>query len=270
MSLADATASFNGQRFTDPGGAGGFSAQTLPYNDSTRSGGSTHRRVMETAPSTLVPEVVKDEATSGIFIRSAPAADYFRDSIIRRKWVLILTDGLYSLSSIAGILTGVPPTTVYGASQYARRVALAEQSDFLGGYQLFLPSSALVEAGDLLWRGSSYFRAVEASYVDPIGVTTVDCFKLQDPIQTLSITVKGAYDPVTESAPTSTVSVSCVVEPREKSFSHFRQDFEDQKPGDKTIYTVVACAAGDVVGPYKVISVVEVGGVYALHCRRDG
>lgn len=269
ISLAEAAAAFNLQAFTDTSGGSGFSGQTLPYNDGTRSGATTHRRILETAPGVTVPEVVKDTESSEVFIRSAPSIDYFRTEMIRKKYIIAPTDALYSHNTTLGVLSGTTASSIYGAAHYVKRTALEEQSDFFGGYSLLLPSSLSVSAGDFLWNGANYYRSIEDSYVDSVGITTVDCIKLPAPFQTLSITVKGPYNPVTETSATTTVSASCIVEPREKSFQNVRQDAEDNLPGDKTISTLTACSAGDTVGNYRVISARLDGLIYTLHCRQN-
>jgi hypothetical protein len=270
MSLAEASRAFNTQGFSDVTGANTFKGQTLPYNDGTRSGATTRRRILETDASTVVPEVLVDSGSGEIFIRSTPSIDYFNSSIIRKKYIIAPSDHVYSSISTLGILSGSIAGLVHGAAHYIRRIALEEQSDFLGGYSLLVPTSVSVSAGDFLWFGSSYFRALEDSFADAIGITTVNCVKLDEPFQSLSVTTNGTYDPVAETYATTVATVPCIVEPREKSFINIRQDAEKNMPGDKTIYTLTACGEGDLIGPYKVIYSYNEGLVYILHCRRDG
>lgn len=270
MTLGQAAAMFNQTVFTDLNGLNPFSAQVLPFNDSTRSGPTSRRRIVEVGPDVVVPDVIVEEATGEVFLRSMPSADFFLGSIIRRKYVILPAEDTFTLNSDEEILSNSPGTTVRGSAHYIRRTVLTDTSDYLGGYSIVLPQSVQMLAGQFAWFDNSYYRAVGDSFIDDIGFTVVDSIKIPSLIQTLLVSVKGTYDPKTETYPTLTpVPTLCLVEDRTKSFINTRQDFEKIVPGDVTISTKKAVGPGDIIGNYTVIASQVQGAVYALHCRRN-
>lgn len=270
MTLAQAAAKFNQTVFTDLNGLNPFTAQILPFNDSTRSGPTSRRRILEVSPAVTVPDVVIEQDTGEVFLRSIPSSDFFQGSIVRRKYVVLPSDDTYTVNTALGILSSSAGTSVRGLANYVRRTVLSGTSDYTGGYSLVLPQSLHMHAGEFAYFGDTYYRAVEDSFVDDIGFTVVDSIKIPNLVQTLSITVKGTYNPKTETYPTPVpVPTMCLVEDRMKSFINTRQDAEKIIPGDVTISTKKACSPGDIVGDYTVIARQIYGTVYVLHCRRN-
>lgn len=269
ISLKEAAAVFNKAVFTDINSENEFVAQLLPFNDSTRSGPTSRRRIMETAPEIVVPDVVIQVATSEVFLTALPSNDYFKRELVRRKRPIIPADENYSVKSIEDILTAAAGVTEWGALNYTRREVLEDSSDYLGGYSIVLPSHVTIIAGQYLIHGSNYYRAMADSHVDELGFTVVELVELPDAVQTLDITVKGVYDPITETSPEVVTQALCVVEERTKSYENTRMDAIKIQDGDYTVKTLHVCEVGDTVGLFDIIHKRVDGSINTLHCRRS-
>jgi len=269
MTLTEAALSFNKTVFTDVNGLNPFSAQVLPFNDTLRSSTASRRRILETDPAILVPEIVIEQLTGEYFLTSLPSTDHYRGKLIRSKRVLVPASSVYSVNSALGILTSVAPTVIRGSDNYLRKVVYEDTSIQGSEFSIILPSSSAVAVDDFLYVGADYMKVVTPTYIDETGFRDVVCVVLQDAVQTLPVVLKGVYDPVTETYTGITpVDYLCIVEDREKSFVDSREDALKILPGDVTITTVAVCAIGDSVGDYKVLHSYIKNSTYVLHCRR--
>lgn len=269
ISLKDAAAAFNKVEFTDIDGLNPFVAQLLPFNDSTRSGPTSRRRIMETSPEIIPPGVVIQVATTEVFLTAAPSRDFFKEGLVRNKRPITPSDGEYYIKTVVEILNSAAGVSERGTLSYARREAVEDSSDFLGGYSAIFPSTVSLVAGQYVISGTNYYRTRSESHVDELGFSNVELIKLPDAIQTLDIVVKGVYDPVTETTSGDTTTpVLCVVEERSKSYENTRMDALKTEDGDFTVSTLHACEVGDLVGTFKIVHKCVSGSVNTLHCRR--
>jgi hypothetical protein len=269
ISLKEAAAIFNKTIFTDINSENAFEAQVLPFNDSLRSGETSRRRIMETAPEIAVPDVVIQVETGEVFLTAKESVDFFRDYVVRTKRPIIPTDGNYAVKTVEQILDSSAGVTEWGTIHYTRREVLSDSSDYLGGYTAMLPSSAPVTAGTYLVNGANYYRASSDSHIDEFGFAVTELVNIPSALQTLDITVKGVYDPVTETSADVTTSSLCVVEERLKSFENTRMDYVKIEDGDYTVNTLHPCEVGDTVGVFSVVHKYLDGAVNVLHCRRS-
>lgn len=268
ISLKEAAAAFNDTLFTDINSENEFSGQLLPFNDSTRSGPTSRRRILETEPEIIVPDVVIQVATSEVFLTANPSHDFFMSDVVRNKRPIIPSDKNYSIKSVEEILNLSAGVTEWGALSYTRREVLEDSSDYLGGYSIILPSHVTIGSGQYLIEGTNYYRSRSTSRVDELGFTTVELVELPEAVQTLDIVVKGVYNPITETSAEVTTAVLCVVETRSKSYENTRMDAVKIEDGDFTVSTLHACEVGDTVGVFNIIHKRVEGVVNVLHCRR--
>lgn len=268
ISLVEAAATFNKAVFTDIAGLNQFNGQMLPFNDSTRSGSTSRRRILEVEPSIAVPKVVIEADSAEVFIVALPSTDFFRDKPVRRKYPIIPAESAYSIKTVVEILDSTAGSTEWGTVSYVRREVLGDSSNYLGGYSVIFPNNVTVLANQYVSVGTYTYRAREDSYVDELGFSVVEVVKISNLLQTLEITVKGSYDPIEETYLSTVTSVPCVVEDRSKSYTDSRMDAEKIQDGDKTISTLHECKVGDLVGKFTVINIGFDGSVYEAHCRR--
>lgn len=269
ISLKEAAAAFNKVEFTDIASLNPFVAQILPFNDSTRSGPTSRRRIMETDTEITPPEVVIQVTTAEVFLTATPSHDFFKESLVRNKRPIIPSDGEYTIKTVEEILNSAAGISEYGALNYSRREVLEDSSDFLGGYSAIFPSTVSLVASQYVIKDTSYYRARSESHVDELGFSNVELILLPDAVQTLDIVVKGVYDPVTETTSGDvTTPVLCVVEERSKSYENTRMDALKTEDGDFTVSILHACEVGDLAGTFKIIHKRVAGNVNILHCRR--
>ncbi len=269
ISLREAAAAFNHAEFTNELGKEAFVGQLLPFNDSTRSSDTSRRRILEVDPDIVVPGVILQVSTGECFIVGAVNADYFNSEIIRHKHPIIPAESGYFVRTVEEILNTNDGYDVCAAVSYIRRETVNDASDFLGGFTAVLPRGSDITAGDYLIGGFSYYRALRDATIDELGLTVVDLVNIPDAVQTLTITVKGVYDPITETSTDVDTAVQCVVEERDKSYNNTRMDYAPTAAGDFTVHTLHSCDVGDIVGNYDIIHKTIKGSVNELHCRRS-
>ena len=268
MTLRQVAAFFNDVEFTDADGLNPFKAQLLPFEDNVRSGITSTRRILEVDPSVTVPEVIKNSATGQYYITAKGNYDYFQSSVVRVKHPVVYSESAYTVRTTKQLLQGSGGSEIRASVHYNRHEGTEYSSENLGGFQATAQHSFSCTAGDIIFLGSNYYRVIEDSYVDPIGIVTFECNRVVNGLQTLSLVRPGTYDPITETyTGASTTSVTCFEEYREKSFEMLRQDTSKNLPGDMTISTLATCAVGDTLGGYKIIAIRVEDGVNICHCR---
>ena len=269
MNMQKAAQVFNKAVFTDINSENEFYGQLLPFNDSTRSGSTSRRRILEVEPNITVPKVVIEVDTPEVFIVAIPSTDFFRAAPVRRKYPVIPSEIAYSIKSVREMLEVSAGLTEWGALNYTRREGQEFTSDYLGGYSMIFPNTITISSGHYVSVNSDTYRAREDSYIDELGFSVTEVVKLPNVLQTLDITVKGTFDPVTETTTGDvTTPVSCIVEEREKSYTDNRDDAEKRDDTDVTISTLHAAVVGTVIDKYIVVNKDVVDTVNILHCRR--
>lgn len=269
MSLATAAQVFNKTVFTDITGATEFTGQLLAFDDNIRSGPTSRRRILEVDPDVIVPEVIVDCSTEEVFLAARGSTDYFRANPVRRKYPVIPSESAYSIRTIKEMLEVSAGSTEWGAIGYSRREKQDFTSDYAGGHNFIFPGSLEIQAGQYVSVSTDYYRARENSHVDELGFSVVEVVKLPNVLQTLDITVKGTFDPATETTSGDvTAPFLCVVEERSKAYTYIRDDYEDGEGVDVTISTMNTTPAGSIVGGYVVVNVNVADSVNVLHCRK--
>jgi hypothetical protein len=268
ITMAQAAATFNKANFTDINALNPFVGQLLPFNDSTRSGSTSRRRILEVAPAVVVPKVIVEVDSEEVFIVSLPSTDFFKDALVRRKHPIIPAEASYSVKTVKEILDASPGVNEWGTVSYTRREILEDSSDYLGGYSVIFPSTVTILAGQYVILGTTTYRAREDSYVDELGFSVVEVVRIPGLLQDVTITVKGVYDPVEETSVDVPTTVSCVVEERTKAYTNTRMDSEKNEDGDVTISTLHPCKVGDLAGSFVILHLLVEDDVYEAHCRR--
>jgi len=279
MTLTQAAQVFNKQRFTDAYGTAYFYGQVLPYPDSTRSGQSSKRRILEVAYGTAIPAkgVVRELASSQLYLVAEGANDYFRGSVIRVKHPVVPVEDVFAIRTIGQILSNTGGVTdAYAVPTYIRRVVFeTQQSDYDGGYEMYHSNYYTVAAGSIFYGGGKYYRARENSRTDDIGLGVTEVVELDSPVQTLTFQAAGTtYSPANDNftPPAAVTGVSCFVEKIFLDFDHVALGFVKPEEGDKAISflkaTVTTVKPGDTIGSYKVRSVTDRSTFWTIHGRK--
>ncbi len=268
MNLSDAVGVFNKTSFTDIDGDNSFLAQVLPFEDNVRSGPTSRRHILEVMPSVTVPDVVIDTTSDQVYLVAFGSSDSFLGDKIRNKYPIIASESSYTLLSLYDLLAETSVDTIRACVNYARREPSEDSINNFGGFLGIIPQSEYALAGMIIYTGSLYYRVVEDSYQDYIGIPTFEAIRMPDAIKTLDVTSGQTYDPVDEVYTGGTVSaLRCVVEAREKSFDMLREDASDIETGDVTISTLHTFLDDDILEGYDILSVKVVDAVSIVHGR---
>ena len=276
MTLEAVADSFNKVEFRDTYGVATFSGQLMPYPDSTRSGPSTRRRILDTADEVSAParQTVTEMNTGQIFIMAYPSHDYVAEKAIRNKFPVIPIDNQYTVRSIEQTLTGSGGTTdAYLAPTYVKRFIYEETSQYVGGFEVYMPRSLTVNAGDILHGDGRYFIAKHDSWTDDIGFGFVEATELQDPVSTADVVnYSGELNPSTREYTSNTIAGVDIFSTRGMlDFEHENFGYVELKEGDRTISFLKSAVAtlrpGDLVDNYKILAISDEGNFWKTHCR---
>jgi len=264
MTLKEAAQVFNKNTFTNTFGAETFEGQLLPYTDTTRSGSSTRRRILEVDPEVVIPNermVISLTGTNYIVAEEAP--DLFLGSQIRSKYPVLPVHETYIIRTVGQTLAGSGGQTgVYVSPSYVRRVYFEDQSDYVGGYEMYFSSYYTVARGAILYSNGKYYRTRESHRLDDIGFGVSEAVALDDPINTMVFQSKGTiYNPVNDdyTPPAPVTDVDVFTEHISLDFIHESLSYISLEAGDRAISflksQVVSVAVGDEIGSYVIKSV---------------
>ncbi len=275
LSLKETARAFDDQTFSDVHGIeSDFLGKLLPFSDSTRSGPSVQRRILDTSSDTVIP--TEREVFSGgrVYVVAEGNSDFFKDEIIRVKYPVLPVVGTFYIRSIAQVLSGSGGIdSAYVAPMYIRRTIFDDQSEYGGGYIIYGSSYYYMNAGVIVGDGVKFFVVRENSRIDEAGFGAAEATELDDPVKLVDVTLSsGVYDPVTDTYGTTTVSdVPVFIEHYTLDFENVALGFEDISPGDKALSIlksdVAAITGGDRVGNFIVKSVCDRGDFWTLHGR---
>lgn len=265
MNLRDAAKFFNKNEFSDTYGTATFEGQLLPYSDSTRSGNSTKRRILEVAPDVVMPVqgTVTSTATSDVYIVADEAPDLFLGLGIRSKYPVLPVAQQFSIRTIGQVLADTGGTEgVYMSPSYVRRIYFEDQSDYVGGFEVYYSFYYEVSRGSILHDGTKYYRARESGRIDDIGFGVVEAVHLESPITTMDFQAKGSvYNPVTDdrTPPAPVPDVNVFVEHITLDFVHESLSYVPLEAGDRAISflksEVASVTVGDTIGSYVIKSI---------------
>lgn len=277
MNLEDVALFFNETTFQDTYGTDTFEGQVLPYEDVTRSGSSSKRRILEVGPDVVIPsqKTITEESGQTYIVGSA-SEDYFSSSVIRVKHVAIPVYGTYFIRDIGQVLDNAGGILdVYPDLTQLKRTTVEDDSDRYLSFECYLPSFYSVGRGHIISDGVTFYRCREDSWEGEAGFSTVEVVRLDDPIQSMSYQGQGTvYDPIEDNyTPPATVpNVSCFVEHIMFDFQHEALGYPKIEEGDKAISflksQVPTASVGDQVGDYVIKTVDEYPDYWTAHGRK--
>jgi len=277
MSLKQAARAFDDQIFSDVhGNSADFSGKLLPFNDSTRSGPATQRRILDTSNESAIP--VEREIVSGgvVYIVAHKNVDFFKGEIIRVKYPVLPAAGVFFIRNISQVLDDFGGVAgAYLMPMYIRRAIFEDQANYSGGYIIYGSSYYSIRAGEIVGDGTKYFVAREDSRVDEAGFGAVEVTDLSDPIQYMDVALNNnSYDAVSDSyTPVTLSGVKVFIEHYSLDFENTSLGFVDIQPGDKAISVLKSAVSsihpGDRIGAYRVVAVKDRGGFWTAHGRKQ-
>lgn len=279
MTLNDIARSQDTELFQDTYTGEEFYGQMLLFTDSTRSGPSSKRRILEIGPDVPIPEkfTVTDVASGQVFIMSSVSFDWWKGKVISKKLPVLPVDAQFLVRSLEQILLGAGGySDIYMEPSYIRRVILEDQSDYLGGYEIRYSNFFSIPAGTVLFGKGRWYRAREHSRVDDIGFGTVEAVELDAPLSTQLFTPnKGKLDPVTDTISGAVpVTVATFTEPLVLDYRHEVLGYIKPEAGDLAVSVlksqVPVIARGDKFGSHNVVMAAESNGnCWTAHVRRN-
>ena len=275
LSLKETARAFDDQVFSDVHGVGDdFMGKLLPFADSTRSGPSVQRRILDTSSDTVIPD--EREIVSGglTFVVASGNTDFFNNEKIRTKYTVLPVPGTFYIRTIAQVLAGSGGIdSAYVDPMYIRRTIFDDQSEYGGGYIIYGSSYYYMASGVIVGDGVKFFVVRENSRIDEAGFGAAEATELDDPIKTVDVTVaSGAYDPVTDTYSKTTIpNVAVFQEHYSLNFENTAMGFTDIEPGDKAVSILKSAipiiSGNDTVGNFVVKSVCDRGDFWTIHAR---
>lgn len=263
--------------FKDAYSSATFFGQLLLFNDSTRSGPATKRRVLEVGPDVALPakKTITESLTGLTYIVSIPSYDYYNGTPIRAKYPVSPADGVIEIRTIGQLLANSGGITdAYADLTYLRRVILEDQSSFEQGFDVFLSNYYSVDRGTIIKFDGKYYRARQDSRKDEVGMTAVEVSQVHTPVGTATFQGAGTtFNPTNDSytPPAAVPNVATFTESIFLDFVHEALGYVKLQPGDKAISflkaTVASVKAGDKIGNYRVLSVSDNSTFWTIHGR---
>jgi len=274
MLLSDAAKSFDNQTFADAfTPATTFLGQFDAYQEMTRDGVSTQRRILSVAPTVSIPATKVISGVSGIFIVGNSHVDDFMGEEVRHKYIVHKATGLFAFGSTTQALANA-----LSGSNYAGRLWLKDMKEVLVSsetynlYNMYFSAAATTLArGQVLKYGTEYyrvrnvyesgagFRVAEAAHILTGRVSTTYYQHNQENV--------GNYNSTTDTY-TETAGVSLyTLQERWQDFYHNDNEAAgDFEPGDQVFSIraadIAAPQQGDLIGASKEFEVIT--------ARQDG
>ena len=137
----------------------------------------------------------------------------------------------------------------------------------------FLPDLEAVSKGQIIVSNNDYYRIKSDTWIDGAGFKNVVVIQLDDPLQSVTVTQKSSYDPITDSMTNGSMftGTSVFIEDAYYCYTNESERYTQLKPGDKNITFGLTTVpkAGDSVGDYSILTVDDVSeDIYSCHCRK--
>ena len=276
MNLHKSVKRFATESFTDPYNvlASALKGRLTVFNEVTNSGQSSRRRILELQPEVSVFANNVVTLNSENFIVGYGNQDMWKGEVIRVKYPVLPVGATSKVASVYQILSAALPTrNIYGHPIFIKDVTLEKQeSEVFSNFSFYFPRSEAIAKGKIVvHNNSNYYRVRNVPFVDNAGFLVADVTLLESPLQTLTFSSAGTYDPVTDtSVAPATQSVQAFVEEAYLYYDNTSERFAELKPGDKTITIkpTTAPKVSDTVGAFRILSIsVDTDGCSICHCR---
>lgn len=274
MNLCKSVDRYTTEIFTDPYGVGGSIKGKLSiFEDEKSSGVATRRRILETLPTYIMYSTNCVLHNEIVYIVGTPSFDYYKDYIVRAKYVAIPCDSFYvgTVKEILSVTYSEMPVYLFiDLSRLA--VADSETTDAVNILTAYLPSLQDINKGDIVFNGFDFYKVRSHSVIDGAGFKNVELVQLENPVRIMNFVQKAGYDVATDSIVNSTSVNDKTVFVEDAYYCYDRTSVRYNKlePGDKniTVDLGIIPKAGDTIGEYKILSAeLTSGGAYSCHCR---
>ena len=274
MNLHKTVEKFSTETLTDPYTPGAsFKGAIRPFTESTNSGPSSRRRVLETTPAVTMFSNYVIQHGNTVYVVGGKNIDNWRGQQIRIKYPILPCDTASRIATVMQILTAtIPSRVVYAHPHYAKRAASAdEDSEVDSRFYLYMSQAETISKGKIVVQGSRYYRVNSDPYLDGALFQVVEALQLEAPVQTLTYVKATGYNPATDTITNgTTASVTAFVEDAIFAYDHTSERHAQIEPGDRNITFTHTSApvAGDTIGGYKILTIDAISGGFSCHCRK--
>lgn len=277
MKFANAARRFDQTVFADAyNSATTFLGQIKPFDDVLRDALPARRRLLETAPDVAIPlrRVITQDRTN--WIVGEVHEDYFRGTVLRRKYVLHPATESTALKTFSEVLSGAAGYQVYASREFMKVVREPTESSLeLGLYDIYLPRDDMPTADQKMIYLDGRWHLVRVPYPSAGGFSAALCDELLDPVINTASWTHGTYDRATDTRSTVTVSVQALLLRWQSYFSLPVASAPKYERGDDMVVINkpdATPAAGQQLAiagiTYNVLSVMDETTHWSCHVRR--
>jgi hypothetical protein len=256
-----------------------FYGQLDLFDDSRRDGATVVRRILSVAPDVIMPArrvlTIHDEQ----WLVGTNEFDSFQGSVIRDKYVLHRADGECTVQTVAQALSTGGTATYAGKVWIKDAKEPGQSSTFEGFFNLYLPPSESVEAGQILGLGGRLHLARNC-FVSVAGFLAVEVDELPVDALVSGTFIPRAYAPLTDLNTSGTpVTVNVLRLRWQNDYAYPTAAAEKFAEGDiKGLVRKAALAApakpNDLLtlpdGSWQVVAIADEDLCWGLHLRRAG
>ena len=274
MKLSKAAAFFDRLTCQDAYGTATFKGQFNLFDDATRDGLGSVRRILSVAPAVSMPVRRVIRTGDKVWLVGESHPDYFGNAEIRRKYTLHQADGLATTQSFAEILEDSPGTTAYAARVWVKSAKQVDvSSEIFDVFDIYFTSAESVPNQSVVTLDGLHFL-VHESYPTEGGFLAAHASEL--PVFMSSVTFNSrTYNPLTDAWATTLTQVDALRIRWQDHFRYFTQYSEKYEAGDVQFIllqsTTAAVKAGDTLvnagQTYSVVAAYSEGDVWSIHAR---
>lgn len=274
MNLFKVVEKYMTEVFTDPASTASIRGAVRPFAEVTNSGPASRRRILETAPATIMFPSYTVRVGGQIYVVGGKNVDFHHDTPIRNKYPILPSDAVMRVGTVAQAISGTTPTAnVYGYLHYVKGSVIDSQdSKIVSNFSIYGSHSDITFARDkVVLCDGKYYKIRSTPYYDGSLFTVAESIELDSPLQTMALTRSTGYDPVADTILSgSTESMTVFVENAYFAYDHTSERYAELKPGDKTITIVSATRpkVGDTIGKFRILTIDDAAdGSFVCHCR---
>lgn len=244
------------------------------YDDGKRDSVAVGRRILSVAPN--MPMVVRSALRLGdyVFIVGSGNPDYFRQEVIRRKYILQTATGLASVRSFGQYLSLAPGLSAYTATEWIKTAREVSQSselfDEMNG--IFALTELLPDVGIVEVSGLTYL--MRESHVTPAGFQAASLEEIKAPARESGSFISRVYDPVLDAWTGTTTPVGFLRLRWQSHFKYLSRRTLRYEAGDDVLVCLKTAAtpvAGDRItlpdGVWQVLTVQPENDCWSIHVR---
>lgn len=252
-----------------------FRGQVRNFNDASSTGATLRRRALSVAPGTVLPARRCLQVGGSRWLVGIGVTDTFQGREARQTYNLRVGSSLFEILTPAQACSPLASSAVaYGYEGFFKDLQdNSTSSSYDTFWNLFFAPVEPINTGTFLRSGARLLR-VRQNYVNAEQLRVAESDELDaNWSQTAVFTNMGAYDPITDTYATTTVTVQAVLMDIFK-FYRWRVEAEaGRKPGDKAVFVppTVTPAAGSTFsmsgGVWRVLAVQPELDALAIHAR---